>query len=561
MRRQRRRIMNAFTLQKILGGGNFSGSNCDFSPLRLDDKIVKDYDNNGTIPIYRSLNIEENQCIEKAEGNFNQVCSVNCKESPTGAQRNALFRKSIVPIAENEVAKEFQQYHSEMKLQIELSEKGLSPNVYMYGVLAIATQPTNAVPPKPPATTPSAIPSPTNNENMPPAPARNVMDDQPNFMEATNKRKLSHIQNAKENEELADEQPIASASRRESFQIFSIMELKRDFFVAFSQYVDRFWRVPESSREGLVLNKQLTELVLASIKLITELGETNRIYFDIKIENMVFDIRDKKDPREDEYCKKAYLIDCDNRFVIPETVIRRAILTVIPDAPQPVVQDYVATFCRRIMRYIFSSKLLTLIQTAYAGNTEALEAIMDTDWYQYLQRFAELRTFTEEYKNNPPRTIPVLPKEAFSKIIGLEEPNRTFASMHITRPRPYTGLGDATQPTEATVPFCVHGCKIPAIEARQRYETAIAEKKFTEAQKYEQSVDLLTLKDVIKTIATDFDCYDDVPDGTEMMFLFFKNLCINANWFQHHFILYCFLDLPLSEAFYNVRDLVERKLG
>ena len=127
--------------KKNIGGGNFIGDVCDFSPLNTAN--IAELESTVRIPIESDLNLiipDSGYCIVERGGN-NRVCTKICKEN--GSEKRVIYREGISSIVGYTFPTEdpniyFEVFNDEMKLQIMFAEKGLAPEVYMYGLINVS---------------------------------------------------------------------------------------------------------------------------------------------------------------------------------------------------------------------------------------------------------------------------------------------------------------------------------------------------------------------------------------------------------------------------------------
>ncbi len=533
--------------------------------------MVQDYDqsiNNdqSIIRIYDSLNIQKNAFMTKMEGKFNEVSSVNCGKASSEGSRTkiAILRKSITPMSRELTMAMFPYYHNEMKEQIGLAQAGLSPNVFMYGVLASntnkkqRTQPVNVT--ENPQSTKFAL-------NMyPPPPTAAAASSEPPLApdvvtNAVNAESRKRHRPEKDTDIELDEPVVylSDADATDTFSVFCIMEIKSDFFNAFAKEVDLVWKWDPDSPRVIASNKKITSLLNGVMDLIKELGNRRKIFFDIKLDNLVFDSDNFG------FCKKVYLIDCDVLYLFPEKAVQAAILTEIPNAEDLIGKDYVERFCERILRYIFCAKTLNTLRESFFDNPRAHDIICQQSWYKnILQPHGELRQIRGGYTFAPP--VQTLPKEQFNDILRLRDPQRTLDAIALKRSLPQPSQ-QATEEDDA--PLWLIGSEISVLEgiekdnaareaafAAEGDEDAEAEEAAENEKKmYWPHVEHMLFVNVLKAMVSQQHVYDNIENGLLMQIRFLNVIFINASWSQKDAIKYCFMDLPLDDFFYNLRDL------
>jgi hypothetical protein len=352
-RKTRRRHLSTNKLLKILGGGDFSGTKCDLTPLRTTDEIVQKYDR-GEIPeIYDHLNLENIECNLLA-GAHNVVCQKRCAE---GGDKSTvlIYRQTKSPYAkfpkgsepprpvlltESQIKEQFlKHYHPEMKLQIELAEHDLAPNVFMYGIITF-----------------------------------------PLPLKGGTKRAIEEVDTPDSNTTKAQR---ADDTQR-PYYLFSIMEKKLDTFelfgYAFNEHCASYVMLQRNPSQVEHSDKmQRADLIINSVwrgtlDLYMKVSDYGRLYFDLKMENTVAEIRGKN--------IKIFMIDCDPRFIISENALVNAI-RLAKFNPTP---ENVAKLRKKIMLYLFSATVISNLPENCGFNDEVAFPIMTS-----LTRFAFLR--------------------------------------------------------------------------------------------------------------------------------------------------------------------------
>jgi len=403
MRRKNRITTN--TLLKMLGGGNLSGGNCDLTPLRTTDEIVQKYDRHEIPEIYEKLNLENVKC-NLLSGAHNIVCQKRCAEGEDTSQI-FIYRQSKSPyvkfpkemepaepvlITESQIIEKFFSfYHPEMKLQIELAEKGLAPNVFMYGILSIPLESTKKG---------GGI-----------------------------KRMITHDDNETEDRDSAKlhkSEPV-----RRPYYLFSIMEKKLDTFElfgrAFNAHCTAYKTLEHlskldnkesySSQYSEYVNKMNSaDRIIDSIwrgilDLYIKVSDHGKLFFDLKMENTVAEIT--RSAASVGQNIKIFMIDCDPRFIISENALKNAIeLANIPSSPAVIAQ-----IRKKIMLYLFSSFTLSNLPDNYGFDNEVAFPIISA-----LKRFAILRN-----KISPSEIVPQLTDTVAVLSVLYDNANNVFA--------------------------------------------------------------------------------------------------------------------------------------
>jgi hypothetical protein len=341
-------LMDALHLKKMLGGGDFSGENCDITPLSLED--VEKYD---TEPpeVVRELNlVADNTIPEPESGSFNTVVTKKCGITQRDEDKGKVlvYRRSNNSVPYDEGIAKFREYHEEMKLQIELAHKGLAPHVYMYGILEYPDFRGGSGTPPPlglmnPADIPPAVPALglMNPADIPPAPALGLMN--PADIPPAPALGLMNPE---------EESYRSKRSRPMHVYNFSVMEYKISAFNVAAPLIDlahRYSSKPQSVQYQNAI-RALNKIFDSIYKLIERLAASKYLPYDIKLDNLVLD----------EDYNTAYLIDCDPNYFYPKALFEAAMKTTNQlqrGKNMPTLQD----MYKLILAYIFSAKTAATI--------------------------------------------------------------------------------------------------------------------------------------------------------------------------------------------------------
>jgi hypothetical protein len=354
--------------KKFIGGGDFRGEICDFTPLTSADFDA--LDETVRTPIDSELNLiipESETCINVKGGN-NRVCTKICRISESG-NKEVIYRESIKPIegyTESVKNKHFELFNNEMKLQIYFAEKGLAPNVYMYGLIDVS--PSISLPLPPSSSGLSLMPLSSNGLSlMPPRPQ-------------------SSSQNVK---------------------TFAVIDQMNDLFDFFTQYYTKLYNylvtenpTVEVTDELHYLNNVFNELINKIMILYDEIAELGFVFTDLKPENIVY----KQEP---DGSFKVFIIDLDTRFMISPPLFNKIWLSVFKESNEI---DKVKMRAN-IMKYLFSTYLIIDI-VKYTGVVKVVDMMgLNAKGFNYLHRYAILRYPQKDHEkktyivNNPDDSI------------------------------------------------------------------------------------------------------------------------------------------------------------
>jgi hypothetical protein len=373
--------MDALHLKKILGGGDFSGENCDITPLELED--VEKYD---TEPpeVVRELNlVADNTMPEPISGSFNTVVTKKCRITQRDEDKDKVlvYRRSIESVPYDEGITKFREYHEEMKLQIELAHKevaphhkevaphhkevaphhkGLAPHVYMYGILEDPDYRGGTGTPPAEMANPDAAPTLGLMNPAAPAPTLGLMNPE-------------------------EESYRSKRSRPMYVYNFSVMEYKLSAFDVVAPLIETAYRYSSKPQSVLYKNaiRALNQIFDSIYNLIERLAASKYLPYDIKLDNLVLD----------EDYNTAYLIDCDPNYFYPKALFEAAMKTTNQlqrGKNMPTLQD----MYKLILSYIFSAKTAATIY-GYIPNIEAepfMQRILDFAIIQRNAKYGETIT-------------------------------------------------------------------------------------------------------------------------------------------------------------------------
>jgi len=357
-RRIRNVLMDAFHLKKILGGGDFSDSKCDFTPLTLEE--VEKYDREPPEVIGELNLMADNTMREPISGSFNTVITVKCKTPHSKESRDTvlIYRKSNNSLTYDEAINEFRKYHEEMKIQIGLAREGVAPHVYMYGLIEDPdyrggqgsplglTNPADIPPPAPPAL---GLMNPATDNTSPNKRRRT----QPNYV-----------------------------------YIFSVMEYKISAFDEVAKCLDAAYAHKERNNFAQYENEIKTSNVVfkAIYDLLKKLAKLNYLVYDIKLDNIVLDLNP-----DSSYT--AYLIDCDPAYIFPNDIITNAMTSL------RIREDKRSNIYGMLLYYIFSAKTLATFYNKIEKYNYAI-IFKDEEFVQKMTKYAILQEGGQQYGKN-----------------------------------------------------------------------------------------------------------------------------------------------------------------
>jgi hypothetical protein len=301
--------------KKIIGGGNFLGEVCDFTPLTTKD--FAKLDEEVFIPIHPDFNLitpKKGQCkIIEAEGGNNIVCTKICRNPTSGQNKAVIYREKDKPVAYSiskkrtnshddsaEKYHSFDLYDAEMRLQIYFAENGLAPNVYMYGMIDVTPsyEPTHIK--LPDESMPSSTPNLSLMSSSPPK--LSLMSSSPPKLSLmpSSPPKLSLMSSSPPKLSLMDLSTEMSTSDVYQVKHFSIIEQKNDFFEFLANYYSQlysyvYYRKTHNEETLLLLKKEIDSLNITfntlienTMKLYNKIATHEYVFTDVKTENLVF---------------------------------------------------------------------------------------------------------------------------------------------------------------------------------------------------------------------------------------------------------------------------------
>jgi len=373
--------------KKFIGGGDFRGEMCNFTPLTSRDFAV--LEETVRIPIDSELNLivpDSETCIKSAGGN-NRVCTKICKTSES-ENTEVIYRESLKPIiiyTDTTKNEKFELFNAEMKLQIIFAEKGLAPEVYMYGLINVSEQP---LPPPPSQVSSMILPPP------PPPP------------------------------------PLESSL---VVKTFCVIEQKKDFF----KFVDFYYRNmydylllkivpgkdpvtdpdPDIKQRIDDLSLVFNELIHKILVLYDEIARMGYLFIDLKPENIVY----SRNPIDGSY--KVFMIDFDTIFSAssPEKIMDSQLEKVFANNTRNAIEfnnilmeelknrDEESKIQMRasIMKYLFCSFMIVKDEVFANSLGFPLRALMQPNIsiLRYMDTYARLRNAPANLPQNALRFI------------------------------------------------------------------------------------------------------------------------------------------------------------